>query len=130
MPECRRLLAIGAAEGFHGHLGVAADGAPLVLPVNYAMHGADVVLRVGEGAFGQLAAHPLASFQVDGADGAQLWSVLVRGLTTEEDAESLGGHVPRPFVAEWGHRIVRLRADVVTGRRFVPRPVGPLAPSS
>ena len=40
-PECQRLLAIGAKEGLHGHLGIALDGAPLVLPVNYLVHGPD-----------------------------------------------------------------------------------------
>jgi hypothetical protein len=123
-PECHRLLAIGAREGLHGHLGIALDGAPLVLPVNYLVHGPDVVLRIGEGAFGHLAERPLASFQVDGLTGERIWSVLVRGLAIGEDPEEIAGDLPRPWVAEWGHRAVRLRTDVITGRRFVPRPEG------
>jgi hypothetical protein len=127
-PECHRLLAVGAKEGFHGHLGIALDGAPLVLPVNYLVHGPDVVLRIGEGAFGRLAERPLASFQVDGVTDGWIWSVLVRGLAIEEDPEKIAADLPRPWVAEWGHRAVRLRSDVVTGRRFAARPHGATAP--
>jgi uncharacterized protein len=121
LPECRRLLALGAKEGLHGHLGIALEGAPLVLPVNYLVHGPDVVVRIGEGAFGRLAERPLASFQVDGFTSGGVWSVMVRGLAVEEDPEAIAASLPRPWVAEWGHRAVRLRSDVVTGRRFVPR---------
>ncbi len=127
LPECRRLLAIGAKEGLHGHLGVSLEGAPLVLPVNYLVHGPDVVLRIGEGVFGRLSDRPLASFQVDGVAGGRVWSVLVRGLAIEEDPEEIAADLPRPWVVEWGHRAVRLRSDVVTGRRFTPRPVGGLS---
>ncbi len=123
-PECRRLLAMGAKEGLHGHLGVTLEGAPLVLPVNYLVHGPDVVVRIGEGVFGRLADRPLASFQVDGVADGRIWSVLVRGLAIEEVPEEIAADLPRPWVVEWGHRAVRLRSDVVTGRRFTPRPVG------
>ena len=36
IPECRRMLALGAKQGRHGHLGIPQEGAPLVLPVDYA----------------------------------------------------------------------------------------------
>ena len=65
LPECRRLLAVGAKEQRHGHLGVPKDGAPLVLPVDYAVHGPDVVLRIGEGLFHEVHTR-LVAFQVDG----------------------------------------------------------------
>lgn len=136
--ECRRLLALGAKEGRHGHVGLPDEAGPVVLPVNYAMHGPDVVLLVGDGLFARMAgAH--VSFQVDGitpprpfmgeAD-RQHWSVLVRGLAIEDAAKAVDGHVPVPEIMAPGHRVVRVRADMVSGRRFrmvVSSDVGPVA---
>ena len=66
--ECRRLLALGAKVGLHGHLGIAKEGAPLVLPVDYTVDGSDVVLRIGDHVFAE-AYHELVAFQVDNAGG-------------------------------------------------------------
>jgi pyridoxamine 5'-phosphate oxidase-like protein len=128
-PECRRLLAVAAKERRHGHLGVPQGGAPLVLPVDYAVHGPDVVLRIGEGLFHQVDAR-LVAFQVDGVtetggvegDQSEKWSVLVQGLAIEECQNVPTTHVPHPEVIEPGERVVRIRADVVTGRRFATAP--------
>lgn len=118
LSECRRLLAVGAKQRLHGHLGIPREGAPLVLPVNYVVHGPDVVIRIGEGMFQDVSGGALISFQVDGVEGGRLWSVLVRGLAIDEDASSLGPDLPVPEIASPGHRFVRIRSDVVTGRRF------------
>ena len=124
LPECRRLLAVGAKERRHGHLSVPAGGAPSVLPVDYVVQGPDVIVRVGEGLFKRLR-DQLVAFQVDGADrGARPdgsdrpWSVLVRGLATEEDESALGSNLPVASVSRPGRRLVRIRGDVVTGRRL------------
>ncbi|MHB1582659.1 MAG: pyridoxamine 5'-phosphate oxidase family protein [Acidimicrobiales bacterium] len=130
--ECRRLLALGARESCHGHLGLPDDAGPVVLPVNYAMHGPDVVLLVGEHLFARLAGSHVA-FQVDGValprrylgeQDSRRWSVLVRGLAIEEAVTAIDGHVPAPEVLAPGSRVVRIRADAVSGRRFavVPSP--------
>jgi hypothetical protein len=125
VPECRRLLAMAAKEHRHGHLGVPQVGAPLVLPVNYAVHGPDVILRIGEGLFQQVDAR-LVAFQVDGVTKSsvegdqsnQTWSVLVQGLAIEDRANVPTRHVPQPEVVDPGERVVRIRCDVVSGRRF------------
>lgn len=126
IPECHRLLAVGAEEHRHGHLGVAQPGAPLVLPLDYAVYGPDVVVRIGEGLFHRLDGH-LVAFQVDGVTapsageaGApeQVWSVLLQGLAIEETDQIPSRHIPHPRVAEPGRRVVLIRGDVVTGRRF------------
>ncbi len=126
VPECRRLLAVAAKEHRHGHLGVPQGGAPLVLPVDYAMHGPDVVVRIGEGLFHQVDSR-LVAFQVDGVtemgdvecdQSKQTWSVLVQGLAIEDSENVPTSHVPQPEVVDPGERVVRIRADVVTGRRF------------
>lgn len=118
LPECRRLLALGAKQGRLGHLGVAEEGAPLVLPVNYQVHGPDLVVRIGEGLFGNVERAGQISLQVDDGDSKPPWSVLVRGLAIEEDASWAGAEAPVPAVTDAGHRFVRIRADRVTGRRL------------
>jgi len=132
LPECRRLLAVAAKEHRHGHLGVPQEGAPLVLPVDYAVHESDVVLRIGEGLFHQVGAR-LVAFQVDGVtdsggvDGdqsRQIWSVLVQGLAIEDSENVPMSHVPQPEVIDPGRRIVRIRTDVISGRRFPIAPTG------
>jgi len=129
-PECHRLLAVGAEEHRHGHLGISQPGAPIVLPLNYAVHGTDVLVQIGEGVFERVESQ-LVAFQVDGASAApgtggpppQIWSVLLQGLAVEESQDVPGEHIPHPQVAIPGERLVRIRADVVTGRRFSSRPV-------
>jgi len=116
--ECRRLLALGAKEGQPGHLGIPQDRAPLVLPVDYRVHGPDVVLRLGDRLFEQVSRSRAVAFQVDGVQDGHPWSVLVRGPANEVDAALLGGDLPTPVVAEPGRRYVSIRADVVTGRRL------------
>ena len=131
LPECRRLLALGAKRHHHGHLGVHTDGAPLVLPVDYAVHDSEVVIQIGERLFIKVNGRTVA-FQVDysfdglardGGSPEGRWSVLLRGLASEIDWPAGGSHFPEPRVAEPGHRLVRVRGDVVTGRRL--RPPGP-----
>lgn len=120
LPECRRLLAVGARDGRPGHLGIPRDGAPLVLPVDYAVCGPDVVVQVGERVSSEMVGR-LVAFQVDDSgshpSGGRPWSVLVRGLAVEERSGTLQ-HLPAPRVVEPGHCLVRIRADVVTGRRI------------
>jgi hypothetical protein len=126
--ECRRLLALAAKEQRHGHLGIAegADHAPTVLPVNYTMSGPDIVVVVGEGLF-QNINNRLVAFEVDGVDrhgevfgtpDETAWSVLARGLASEELRPAPGLPLPIPEVAEPGHRRVRIRTDLLTGRKL------------
>jgi hypothetical protein len=124
--ECRRLLAVAAKHGHHGHLGIPTEGAPVVLPLDFGVHGSDVVLQVGDSLFHRLDGR-LVAFQVDSetadpgwtADaGEGRWSVLVRGLALAVDTDAAGDGAPQPRVAEPGTRLVLVRADVVTGRRL------------
>jgi len=122
LAECRRLVAVGAKSGLHGHLAIAKEGAPLVFPVDFAVDAAGVLVRVGEHLFAQIDGQ-LTAFQVDNSDTGSVgsegrWSVLVRGLAAEAAELPGAGAVPRPSVALPGHRLVRVRADVVTGRRL------------
>ncbi len=97
-----------------------------MLPLDYAVHGPDVVVRIGEGLFHQLESK-LVAFQVDGvtsvadSESREVWSVLVQGLATEDSGLASVGRLPQPQVVSAGDRLVRIRTDVLTGRRFSAR---------
>ncbi|HET6915390.1 MAG TPA: pyridoxamine 5'-phosphate oxidase family protein [Acidimicrobiales bacterium] len=116
--ECRQLLAIAASKRLPGHLGVFGDGAPTVLPLDYVVSGPDVVLRVGEGLFSNVAGQMVA-FEVEGAgDDGRPWSVLVRGPARPEPDDEAWADAPRPRVTQPGRHLIRIQAQVVTGRRL------------
>ena len=117
LPECRQLLAMGAAQRRIGHIGVAGDGAPTVLPVDYGVDGPDVLIRVGEGFFENVVGR-LVAFEVDDVDDELPWSVLVRGLALPAEEKGVAGQIPSPRVARPGGRIIRIRSDTLTGRRL------------
>ncbi|MDA8072620.1 MAG: pyridoxamine 5'-phosphate oxidase family protein [Actinomycetota bacterium] len=121
LPECQRLVALAFQENIHGHLGLCGQGAPIVLPVDFTVDGPDVVLLVGEGLFMEIAEHHLVALQIDGEDAGQRWSVLIRGYATEIDALPPDVPSPVPHVAQPGHRLVRIRSDIETGRRLSAR---------
>jgi uncharacterized protein len=122
VPECHRLLAIAAQEGKIGRLAVSGEGAPVVVPVNFAVHDRQVVIRIGGGSLADSVGGRLVAFETDDLDRAsgQAWSVLVRGLasTVEGSATMDPSHLPHPLVRTPGHTTVVVRPDVVSGRRF------------
>ena len=75
--ECRRLIAPGGI----GRLALVTSSGPLILPVNFAVVAATIVVRTGTGS--TIAAHATdtVAFEVDHIDEAlgQGWSVLIRG---------------------------------------------------
>ncbi len=101
-----------------------------MLPLDYAVYGPDVVVRIGEGLFHELESR-LVAFQVDGVTPApapntdepdKVWSVLAQGLATEDAELTSMARLPQPEVVSPGDRLVRIRVDVLTGRRFSARP--------
>jgi hypothetical protein len=116
--ECRRLLAVAAKQSRLGHLGMAEDGAPVVLPVNFVTDGPDLVIRIGDALMAEVLEAGQVALQVDDAEAEQPWSVLVRGPAIEVPAGWHGADDLVPRVAEPGHRMVRIRADRVSGRRL------------
>lgn len=121
VPECRQLLAIGAAHHRVGHVAVSGADSPTVLPVDYTVDGADVILQVGEGLFANIVGR-LVAFAVDDDGDERPWSVLVRGLAREVPWEEAPSRIPSPRPARPGSRLVRIRSDIVTGRRLGVRP--------
>lgn len=121
-PECQRLLAVAAEQRKIGRLAVSGEGAPIVVPVNFAVHDRQVLIRIGAGSLADSVSGRLVAFETDDLDRAsgQAWSVLVRGLASmvEPSAALDPSHLPRPLVHTPGHTIVVVRPDVVSGRRF------------
>jgi uncharacterized protein len=118
---CLELL----ASAHLGRIGFHADGELVILPVNHAMDGQDVVFRTSRGSkLATAGEQGLVAFETDAYDAGSRsgWSVLVTGRATVvyEDAEiqrlnQLGldhwtVNVAHPF---W----VRIRPTSVTGRR-------------
>jgi transcriptional regulator with XRE-family HTH domain len=119
--ECRNLIAPGGI----GRFLFMADRGPVAVPVNYAMHGADVVFRTDDttaaaGGAGQ----EKVSFDVDHFDEAlsEGWSVLVSGaatiLTRPEDLRAAESLQIEPWAGGDRNTYIRLTAAEITGRRI------------
>ena len=119
--ECRALLAGGRL----GRIAISQGAVPVVLPVNFVMVGTDVMFFTGPGLKLRAAVEKrLVSFQVDNIDVEHHmgWSVLVVGPMSTADpgdrprAEALGLY---PWVAGDRHNLVRIRPELITGRRIL-----------
>jgi nitroimidazol reductase NimA-like FMN-containing flavoprotein (pyridoxamine 5'-phosphate oxidase superfamily) len=120
--ECLELLATVRI----GRVAVTLDGVPHVVPVNFALLDGDVVFRSGAGTklHAALDGRPV-SFEVDRLDEETRtgWSVLVSGRSAPvSDPEALE-RVERLDLEAWDpgtkDAVVRVRAELVTGRRIV-----------
>jgi hypothetical protein len=92
-----------------------------VIPVNFAVHDHQVLIRIGHGTLADLAIGQLVAFETDEVDqvSRQAWSVLVRGLaTTTEPGDIDPSHLPHPLLLAPGSTMLVIRPDVVSGRRF------------
>ena len=109
-----------------GRLGFVRHGAPLVLPVNYAMDGECVVFRTAPGSKLSAAGRASACFEIDGFDreARHGWSVLVTGRleeVTEHQATELGrlrSTGVTPWAPEGRHHWMRVVPAVISGRRI------------
>ena len=117
--ECLRLL----AGEVLGRLGVLDGGSPLILPINYALDGRDVVFRTAPGTKVD-ARNRSACFEIDGHDDDRGvgWSVVIRGrleeVTTHQAAlfDRLAG-LPQPWARGDKPHVMRLVASSIQGRR-------------
>lgn len=119
--ECFGLL----AHVHLGRLGLTVGALPVILPVHFALQGRDVVFRTGQGTKLDAAmSHQVLCLEADGADSFthQGWSVLVTGRGEEIiDAGALAEarSLPLlPWTPNRGNRFVRLRPELVSGRRI------------
>jgi nitroimidazol reductase NimA-like FMN-containing flavoprotein (pyridoxamine 5'-phosphate oxidase superfamily) len=103
---------------------------PVIVPVNFVLAGTDVVIRTGRRS--RLATHAaghVIAFEVDDIDSSSRsgWSVVLTGFAELVDdpvearrLDALGLQSWAPGAAD---RYVRLRPDLVTGRRIAAVPV-------
>ena len=123
--ECLELLGSTSV----GRIAYCTPRGAVVLPINHAFIGGEIVVRVA--ASGQTARYlhdnaPGAglTYEVDDYDDDDQtgWSVLVTGTARAVDAENVldltDRPVPWPAGGFWEY--VRIRPDRVTGRRLVP----------
>ena len=127
--ECLLLLAGQKV----GRLGFVVDGQPMVLPVNYAVHGDVVVFRTGEGSMLGAAHATKVAFEVDDVDtdAGSGWSVVVQGVTEEISgtgdwfAETLRAHAGPTWIPAPTVHYVCIRPHVISGRRLRAGPPAP-----
>jgi uncharacterized protein len=118
--ECRELL----ANRVMGRVAVVVDGEARVFPVNYVLHGGDIVFRTDEGTKLDAARKGAkVTFEVDDSDPLYHtgWSVMAMGrleAVTEPQELNRMGAVP---VRAWGgdgRHCVRMPIMSISGRRI------------
>lgn len=121
--DCWRLL---EAESLGRLALVDASGDPVIYPVNVVVRDSVLYLRsAGDAKLRLLRSRPAVAFEIDGRDGADRWSVVVRGhaALVETDAElrrvrDSGARSMSPTPTPY---VVRIVPRTVTGRRFTER---------
>jgi nitroimidazol reductase NimA-like FMN-containing flavoprotein (pyridoxamine 5'-phosphate oxidase superfamily) len=120
--ECLALLGADVI----GRVAITEGTGPLVLPVNYGLHGDQVVFRTGPGSKLTAARGRPACFEVDHFDRETRsgWSVVVRGRLEEVTALDRElpevEHLAEPWLGSGRPTVVRLVPTIITGRRLRP----------
>ena len=123
--EARRLLATAEV----GRVGVSIEAIPAIFPVNFVVIDGDILFRTAEGSKLAAATHKaVVAFEVDDHDRVARtgWSVLVVGRSEIVHDLDIAWQVVQAGLEPWadGRRahIVRITAELVTGRRIVHEP--------
>jgi nitroimidazol reductase NimA-like FMN-containing flavoprotein (pyridoxamine 5'-phosphate oxidase superfamily) len=119
--ECERRLRTGGV----GILALCGVEAPVLRPVNFAVHENWVLIRTGEGQILEAAqgAEP-ASFVISETDRLEHagWSVVVTGKLAERSSLGEIEKIPlRPWARTEKHHFVGLSIEEVSGRRLAAR---------
>lgn len=110
-----------------GRIGVSVRALPVILPVNFALVGENIVFRTIPGTkLDAATANAVVAFEVDSyaPDGTFGWSVLVQGVSSEiTDRGELLALASIPL-RSWAlddrtaTRLVRIESSFISGRRF------------
>ena len=100
-----------------------ADGAPVIMPVNYLMHREAVVFRTDPNSkLGRAVRSTTAAFEIDGIDERERtgWSVVVAGQAEEvvdrNELDELRQTPLLPWAPGDRSQYVRIKPELVTGR--------------
>lgn len=101
----------------------APDGMPDIFPVNYvAFEGAIYIRSAPDVKLIAISNSPHVAFEVDGHDGWEWWSVVIRGtaerIRDEVEIERTGITRMATASPRFKPHVVKLTPAVVTGRRF------------
>lgn len=125
--ECLALL----RDARTGRVAVSVGALPAVFPVNYSVLGDDVVFRTGTGSkLRSAVAKAIVAFEVDEIDREHHagWSVLVTGSAAElsdpREIAAADGVGLRTWLPKEPTRWVRVRTQVISGRRLEPQAAG------
>lgn len=120
--ECLELL----ARDVIGRIAIIEGNGPLVLPVNYGLHGEHVVLQTGPGSKLTASRGQLVCFEVDAFDRETRsgWSVVVRGrleeVTELDRSFAEVEQLAKPWLGSGRPNTVRLVPTIISGRRVRP----------
>lgn len=120
--ECRELLGPAGL----GRLGVSRGGFPLIILVDYAVHGDRIIVVTDAGPTLSAARQHRVSFEVDRIDRRKHsgWSVLIQGFAMEVVAGADGPYdeIAAVSIAPWVcgtcDRTLLISPISITGRRF------------
>jgi uncharacterized protein len=120
--ECLRLL----AQATLGRVGMTSRALPAVLPVNYWLGEAGIVVRTGVGSKLDAAVrNAVVAFEVDDFDPIDHsgWSVVVTGVAREvtdhDELASLRNAPLTRWAPKGEDRVVVISADMISGRRIL-----------
>jgi uncharacterized protein len=120
--ECLRLLRTATI----GRVGLSSQALPLVLPVNFALDGDDIVVRTAAGTKLDAALrNAVVAFEVDEIDPLYHtgWSVLVTGmaraLRSDDELERARRLPLRPWAPGSRAGYIAIPTQLVSGRRIV-----------
>lgn len=107
-----------------GRIAFSDDSGPDALPVNFSLDGEDVLIATtGYSSIARAAigGAPVA-FEVDEIDDytESGWSVVIRGHAHRESPFAPTENGPYPWAEGNRGYVIRIKAEVVTGRRLVP----------
>ncbi|HEY8454441.1 MAG TPA: pyridoxamine 5'-phosphate oxidase family protein [Actinopolymorphaceae bacterium] len=123
--ECLRLV----SKAPIGRVIFTDQALPAVQPVNFLLDGDSVIFRTGAGSkLASAARNSVVAFEVDEIDPGQHrgWSVTLIGhaeiVTDQEDRDRLIRLPLRGWRADEDNHLVRIRIEVIRGRRIGPSP--------